>query len=97
MLAISTAGARIARLDNVRPAHGRQTRLIEALKLERSSQCPCSEASIMFISGPHDRRVQFLRPTGGRRPTLFSQPEQLTSNPYERQSSADVPRCRRIL
>ena len=64
MLAISIAGARIARLDNVRPAHRRQTRLIEAIKLEGSSQCPCSEASIMFISGPHDRRVQFLRPTG---------------------------------
>jgi hypothetical protein len=31
----------------------------------------------MFISGPHDRRVQFLRPTGGRRSTLFSRESNL--------------------
>src|SRR5262249_10200556 len=37
---------------------------IKASKLEGSSQFPCSEASIMFMSVPHDRPIQFLRPTG---------------------------------
>jgi hypothetical protein len=64
MLVISTTGARIARLDNVRPAHQRQMRLIEAIKLEISSGHPCSEASIMFNSKRRDGPVQFLRPTG---------------------------------
>jgi len=41
-------------------------RLIQARKLARLSQYPCSEASIMYISAPHDRRVQFLRPTAGQ-------------------------------
>jgi hypothetical protein len=54
MSAISTTGARIVRLDNVRPAHRRHLRLIEAFKLERSLQYRCSEVSIMFISRPLD-------------------------------------------
>jgi hypothetical protein len=54
MSAISTIGARIDRWDNVRPAHWEQPRLIEALKLERSSRYLCSEAFITFISKPHD-------------------------------------------
>ena len=40
-------------------------RRIDAPKLEGSSQYPCSEVSIMFMSGPHYRPIQFLRPTGG--------------------------------
>jgi len=54
MSAISTAGARIDRWDNGRPAHREQARLIEALKLERSSRYLCSEGFITFISKPHD-------------------------------------------
>src|SRR5262245_13662294 len=54
MLAISTIGARIDRWDNGRPAHREQARLIEALKLERSSRYLCSEGFITFISKPHD-------------------------------------------
>ena len=54
MSVISTTGARIARLDNVRLAHRGQMRLIGALKLVRSPQYPCSEASITFISKLHD-------------------------------------------
>ena len=54
MSAISTTGARIDRWDNGRPAHREQARLIEALKLERSSRYLCSEAFITFISKPHD-------------------------------------------
>jgi hypothetical protein len=38
----SITGGRIVRLDNVRPAHRRHLRLIEALKLGRSSQYRCS-------------------------------------------------------
>ena len=54
MLAISTTGARIDRWGNGRPAHREQARLIEALKLERSSRYLCSDAFITFISKPHD-------------------------------------------
>jgi hypothetical protein len=65
MSGISTAGARTARLDNVRPAHQRQKMpLIEAIKLQSSSGYPCSEASITFISKRHNGSVPFLRPTG---------------------------------
>src|SRR5215472_10703795 len=54
MSAISTTGARIGRWDNERPARREHLRLIEALKLERSSRYLCSEAFITFISKPHD-------------------------------------------
>src|SRR5262245_25279709 len=54
MSAISTTGARIDRWLNGRPAHPEQARLIEALKLERSSRYLCSEAFITFISAPDD-------------------------------------------
>jgi hypothetical protein len=54
MSAISTTGARIDRWDNGRPAHREQARLIEAVKLERSSRYLCSEGFITFISKPHD-------------------------------------------
>jgi len=53
-LRCSTTGARIDRWVNGRPAHPEQARLIEALKLERSSQYLCSEAFITFISKPPD-------------------------------------------
>jgi hypothetical protein len=65
MSAISTTGARIVRLDNVRPAHRRHVRLIEVLKLERSSQYLCLEASITFISRPHDVPDRFFAPYSG--------------------------------
>src|SRR5262245_13860720 len=64
MSATSTAGAHTVRLDNVRTARRSHLRRIDAPKLEGSSQYPCSEVSIMFMSGPHDRPIQFLRPTG---------------------------------
>jgi len=54
MSAISTTGARIDRWDNGRPARRYRARLIETLKLERSSRFLCSEAFITFISKPHD-------------------------------------------
>src|SRR5215831_4975018 len=54
MSAISTTGARIDRWDNGRPAHREQARLIEALKLERSSRYLYWAAFITFISEPHD-------------------------------------------
>jgi hypothetical protein len=54
MSAISTTGARIDRWDNGRRAHREQARLIETLKLERSSRYLCSEGFITFISKPHD-------------------------------------------
>jgi hypothetical protein len=54
MSVISTTGARIDRWDNGRPAHREQARLIEAVKLERSSRYLCSEGFITFISKPHD-------------------------------------------
>jgi hypothetical protein len=54
MSVISTGGARIDRWDNGRPAHREEARLIEALKLERSSRYLCSEGFITFISKPHD-------------------------------------------
>jgi hypothetical protein len=54
MSVISTAGARIDRWDNGRPAHREQAPLIEAVKLERSSRYLCSGAYITFISKPHD-------------------------------------------
>jgi hypothetical protein len=53
------------RLDNVRPAHRRYLRLVEALKLERSLQIRCLEVSIMFISGPLDVLHQILAPYRG--------------------------------
>src|SRR5262249_597728 len=51
---LATIGGRIDRWDNGRPAHWEQVRLIEALKLERSSRYLCLEAFITFISKPHD-------------------------------------------
>src|SRR5215471_16796506 len=54
MSAISTPGARIDRWDNGRRAHREQARLIEALKLKRSSLYLCWEAFITFISKSHD-------------------------------------------
>ena len=64
MSVISTAGARIDRWDNGRPARREQARLIEALKLERSSRYLCSQAFITFMSKPHDDdEALFLRPT----------------------------------
>src|SRR5262249_18490387 len=54
MSAISTTGARIDRWDNGRPAHRYHARLIETLKLERSSRYLCSEVFITFISNQHD-------------------------------------------
>src|SRR5215467_7620116 len=60
MSAISTTGARIDRWDNGRPAHREQARLIEALKLERSSRYLCSEAFITFISEPHDEVPELI-------------------------------------
>src|SRR5262245_14908464 len=65
MSAISITGVRIARLDNVRPAHRRHLRRIEALKLERSLRYRCLEVSITFISGPHDVLDQILAPYRG--------------------------------
>src|SRR5215831_6064058 len=54
MSAISTTGARIDRWDNGRPAHREHARLVEALKLERSSPYLYWAAFITFISEPHD-------------------------------------------
>jgi hypothetical protein len=62
MSAISTTGAPIVRLDNVRPARRGHVRRIEAPKLERSLQYRCLEVSIMFISGPLDVLHQILAP-----------------------------------
>ena len=62
MSAISITGARIARLDNVRPAHRQHLRRIEALKLEESLRYRCLEVSITFISGPYDVLDQILAP-----------------------------------
>jgi len=53
-LRCSTTGARIDRWDNGRLVRRYHVRLIEALKLERSSRYPCSEAFITFITKPHD-------------------------------------------
>jgi len=60
MSVISTARARIDRWDNGRPAHREQARLIEAVKLERSSRYLCSEGFITFISKPHDDDVALI-------------------------------------
>src|SRR5215831_13709300 len=54
MSAISTTGARIDRWDNGRLVHRYHARLIETLKLERSSRYLCSEVFITFITKPHD-------------------------------------------
>jgi len=64
MSAISTTGARIDRWGNGRPAHREQARLIEALKLERSSRYLCSEAFITFISEPHDEDAPLILAPG---------------------------------
>ena len=48
MSAISTTGARIVRSANARPARRRHLRPVGALKVKRSSQYLCSEASITF-------------------------------------------------
>jgi hypothetical protein len=50
MSAISTTGARIDRWVNGLLVRRYHARLIEALKLERSSRFRCSEAFITFIS-----------------------------------------------
>ena len=64
MSAISTTGARINRWANGRLVRRYHARLIETLKLERSSPCLCSEAFITFISKPHNDVLDlFLRPT----------------------------------
>src|SRR5215813_13828827 len=90
MLAISTIGARIDRWDNGRPAHRKQARLIEALKLERSSRYLCSEAFITFISKPHDDlpdrilapyRVQPLRAARKTLPRSAAGPDAATLPP----------------
>ena len=62
MSAISTTGARIVRLDNVRPARRGHARRIEATKLERLSQYQCLEVSITSISRPHDLPDRFFAP-----------------------------------
>src|SRR5262245_8825641 len=54
MSAISTTGARIDRWDNGRLVHRYHARLIETLKLERSSRYLCSEVFITFISNQYD-------------------------------------------
>jgi len=54
MSPISTTGDRIDRWDNGRPARGYHARLIERLKLERSSRFLCSEVFITFIRKQHD-------------------------------------------
>src|SRR6516165_8744329 len=72
MSAISITGARIARLDNVRPAHRRHLRRIEALKLEESLRYRCLEVSITFISGPHDVLDQILAPYSPRTVLLLA-------------------------
>ena len=54
MSAISTTGARIDRWDNGRLVHRYHARIIETLKLERSSRYLCSEVFITFISNQHD-------------------------------------------
>jgi hypothetical protein len=54
MSPISTTGARIDRWDNGRLVRRYHARLIETLKLERSSRFLCWEAFITFISKPHD-------------------------------------------
>ena len=62
MLAISTAGAHTVQLDNGRPALRRHLCLIEAPKLERSSQYLFLQASITSISTPRDVLDLILAP-----------------------------------
>src|SRR6516162_10591237 len=62
MSAISTTGARIVRSGNGRPARRRHLRLVGALKVKRSFQSLYLEASITFISWPHDAIDQILAP-----------------------------------
>ena len=50
-------------IGQLHPSRRGHARRIEATKLERSSQYQCWEASIMSISRPHDRGIEFLRPT----------------------------------
>src|SRR5215475_12294629 len=92
MPATSTAGAHTVRLDNVRPARRCHLRRIDAPKLEGSSQYPCSEVSIMFMSGPHDRPIQFLRPTG-----LHSNPPGAVGGDRLFHGSADAARTGDLL
>ena len=54
MSAISTTGARIDRWVNGLLVRRYHARLIEALKLERSSRCLCWGAFITCINKPHD-------------------------------------------
>src|SRR5262245_9017949 len=68
MSAISTTGARIDRWDNGRLMHRYHARLIETLKLERSSRYLCSEVFITFISNQHDDGADLiLAPYTGQR------------------------------
>ena len=60
MSAISTTGARIDRWDNGRLVHRYHARLIETLKLERSSRYLCSEVFITFISNQYDDGVDLI-------------------------------------
>jgi Resolvase, N terminal domain len=78
----SITGGRIVRLDNVRPAHWRHLRPIEALKLERSLQSRCLEVSIMFISGRLDvlHQIKSLRPASNGVRTIIVE----TANRFSR-------------
>jgi hypothetical protein len=71
MSAISTTGAHIVPSDNAHPARPRHLRLIKALKLERSSQSQCLEASIMFISTPRDSPDQIVAPYSPPPPSSY--------------------------
>jgi hypothetical protein len=90
----SITGGRIVRLDNVRPAHRRHLRLIEALKLERSLQYRCLEASITSISTPHDVPDLILAPYRERGPTISAvaaEPYQTRCGPSPRKSKFRSP------
>jgi|SRR5262245_51352247 len=69
-LRCSTTGARIDRWDNGRPAHREHARLVEALKLERSSRYLYWAAFITFISERHDEVPDLiLAPYRGSKPS----------------------------
>src|SRR5215831_3272583 len=89
MSAISTTGARIDRWDNGRPAHREHARLVEALKLERSSRYLYWAAFITFISERHDEDAPLiLAPYRSVGPTLsLPAPSPLASGPLRRPRS----------
>src|SRR5262245_26777126 len=76
MSAISTTGARIDRWDNGRLVHRYHARLIETLKLERSSRYLCSEVFITFISNQHDNGADLILAPYNLRHTSASKPLQ---------------------